>query len=221
MGRIILTFAGPWSKPPKIKTPFELTFGEPDPEVADEIIAVARVSSALSPEEARAVRKHEGLLGAEVEFEGPGDHTWAERAARLILDAFALGALAAYVETADKVFGPGALKTADPRDPQTLFHLLVEVLGDGRRIATEGMQSFDLPDVAAPYAGKAELGPAQGAVFACAALMACEGLRPEAGGRFQASESMPAFTFRFEAPAGDPAEDPFVNPRGTWLLIRP
>jgi len=72
----------------------ELTYGSADPEVADEIVQVGRRGGALDDTEARAVRKHEGLVGAEVEFEGPGDRTWAERAARLALDAFAGGAAA-------------------------------------------------------------------------------------------------------------------------------
>ena len=62
---------------------------------------------------------------------------------------------------------------------------------------------------------------AQGAVFACAALMVCEGIRYTEGAEFQASESAPRWRVQMEPLVeGDLELDRMANPRGYLELRR-
>lgn len=221
MGRIIVTIPGPWSKPPALESSLDLAFGPAAPALVDEFAAVGRRAGVLTDADLRRLRKHRGIVQATAEFDAPGDMSRARQAARLARQAFEAGAYGVYVETAPKVYTPGALEGLDPEDPAVLLHFFVEVLGDDREIAAEGLQAFDLPDVVVPYAGRAEAGPAQGAAFALAAKMVCDGFRPVEGGTFRASESAPEYRVAHRGPPADAdPDDPYVNPRGAWVLSR-
>ena len=153
------------------------------------------------------------------EFEAPGAHDHARQAAQLLLDAFEAGAVAAYVETAVKVFAAGATQGISARDPVALFHLFVEVWGDDEQVSTEGMQAFDLPDVAVRY-GADDVGPAQAAAFGLAARMVCDGVLPSEGERYQPSESAPTWLVARREAHPDAEEDEYANAAGLWILER-
>ncbi|MCB9541823.1 MAG: hypothetical protein R3F65_20620 [bacterium] len=214
MARIILTLAGPWDKPPALRTPFSLSEGPPDPTLIDDFRALAAETDGLDEAQLAAIAKHTMLITAEHAFEGPGKLDAAAAAAKLMHDAFAAGALGVRVETGLKVFGPGVTEGLDLREPAVLLHLLVEVVVDDEVVATEGMQAFDLPDVQVRY--DEEDGPAQAAAFALAARMACDRFRPVDGGVFRASESAPLYAVQRVEPVAEPG--PFDNPRGAWRL---
>lgn len=202
MGRIVIAIAGPWTALPELQTDLELTFGPADIELAATLESVGRRAKVIDDRDVSAIQKHRGVIDVEADS--------AEAAAKLMVDAFDAGACAAYVETAVKVFGPGSLRGVDPSDRVALFHLFVEVWCDDAEVITEGMQAFDLPDVAVPFDG-----PAQAAAFALAAQMVCDGLRPEVGERFRASESAPWWVVGRRAAD---TEDAFANPLGYLTL---
>ncbi len=219
MGCIILTIPGPWTEQPKLDSPFEFEWSGPDPELCREFESLGARSEAFTPAELKALSKHQGVLRAIYEFEGPGDLAPAIKAAKLCLQLCARGALGVYVETGLKVLAPEAFKGLDPTDPITLFHLMVEFYGDKHQIASEGMIAFDLPDVAVPYSPKSK-GSAQGAAFALAARMVCDRMRPREGQHFKASESAKAYELH-HVPAVEPedSEDAeFMNPAGIWRM---
>jgi len=217
MGRILISIAGPWREPPAIDSDVPLEFGPADPELAAAVESIGRRAQVSDDRDVSAIHRHRAVLQAAAEFEGPGDLGPATQVARLLIDAFEAGAVGAYVETAVKVFGAGALSGIAPDDAVALFHLFVEVWGDDTEVCTEGMQAFDLPDVAVPY-DAADAGPAQAAAFGLAARMVCDGALPVEGERYRASESAPWYVVR-----GRPAEvseDPYTNTRGAWVLDR-
>ena len=215
MARIILSIAGPWEIEPPLKTRLDCAFEGYSPDFVEEFAFVGRRAEVVDQRDLDGVRSHRGLLTASCEFEGPGDRRWAIRAAGLLLDVFEAGALGAYVETAIKVFGPGALRGLDPEDPVALFHLFVEVLGDEEEFSTEGMQAFDLPEVAVVY-GAQDAGSAQAAAFGLAARMVCDGEQPAAGDTYRATESAPLYRISHRGEA--PEDDLYQNPRGAWVL---
>lgn len=216
MARIILTLVGPWDKPPRFDSPFRISAGGPDPSIIDDFRALAAETEGLDADELDAVDRHRSTAVAALEFEGPGKLDAARDAARLMKDAFAAGAVGVRVETGLKVFGPSIGREIEPGEPEVLLHLLVEVLIDDEEVATEGMQAFDLPDVAVPF-GDDDAEPAQAAAFALAAKMVCDGFRPVHGGVFRASESAPLYGVSRREATGDGA---FDNPRGAWQLDR-
>ncbi len=222
MGRIILTIAGPWADAPALDAgPLDVEFGPAESGLAEEMADLARQNGTFEADELKALRKHTGVLFVSADFDGPGETTVASAAARFMRDAFAAGALGAYVETAVKVFSPRTASHLAADDATTLFHVFIEVYGEPGRVITEGMQAFDLPDIEVPYRRPDEAGAAQAAAFALAARMVCDGVRPAAGHPFRASESAPLFRVE-AAPAEpmpeDPDEQAFFNPRGRWRL---
>lgn len=237
MARIILTIPGPWSNPqPDLwaKKPAQatLTLDEPDGRAAQDIVAVGRKADVLTDDDVARIRRHAGLLTYELAFERQGDRAAAAATARFCADALAAGAFAVFVDTSLRVVMPDTLKGAELDDAHTLFHLFVEFLVDdeAHEAVSEGMQCFDLPDVAVGYpAGDRERqGAAQAAVFSLCAQMVCDRLRPPVGGVFRASESAPWYRVSLDRPAAAPADgesgaageaDPFENPRGVLRLI--
>ncbi len=216
MGRIILTIAGPWSKAPEIKTDLETRFKAADREFAEDFVYVGRRAEVLDDRDINAVLGHKSILQAAVEFDGSA-RMWAERGARLALDAAAAGALGIFVETACKALTPHALKGLSPKDSRSLFHFYVEVLGDGSRFSTEGMQAFGMAEVQADYASVNQ-DSAQAAVLSMAAQMVCDRLKPVDGGVFRASESAPLYEVSQGEIASEADEDPYVNPYAPWIL---
>jgi hypothetical protein len=220
MAQIILTIPGPWTSDPGLDTrPFSHTFGEAIPGLVDEMAEMAAPTEAFEKAELRALRKHTGVLFVT----GPvaeGDLAPAKAAARLMVDAFAAGALGAYVETAGKVISPKGARGLNPTDPPTLFHLFVEVFRDADRAVTEGMQAFGLRDVEVPFSDEPGAKTAQAAAFGLAAKMVCDGVRPAAGHPFKASESAPLYRVFAGEPEPMPEGDEalFVNPLGRWCL---
>ena len=105
MGRIILTIAGPWSKAPDIKSDLDTRFAPADREFAEDFVFVGRRADVLDDRDINAVLAHKSLLQAAVEFEGSA-RSWAEKGARLALDAVAAGAVGVFVETACKALSP-------------------------------------------------------------------------------------------------------------------
>jgi hypothetical protein len=207
VGRIVLSIAGPWTEAPALRTDVDCRFGPADPELAATVESVGRRAQVLDDHDVSAIHRHTGVIDAVA--------TSPEAAARLMVEAFAAGACAAYVETAVKVFAAGSLKNVDPDDRVSLFHLFVEVWGNDAEVSTEGMQAFDLPDVAVPYT-RANAGPAQAAAFTLAARMVCDRTMPTEGERFRASRSAPWYTAsRRAAESGD---DEYANPEGFWVL---
>jgi hypothetical protein len=223
MARLILTIAGPWdAAPPLDLGPLDLEFGPTEPGLADEMADVAAATGAFDKPELKALRKHKGVLFISAEV-ADGDLAPARAAARVIVDAFAAGALGAYIETAGKVLSPAGVIGLDPTDGPTLFHLFVEVYREPDRALTEGMQAFGLRDVEVLCGAEAEAAAAQAATFGLAARMVCDGVRPGLGHPFRASESAPLF----RVADGDPVVIPesrdeaiFVNPLGRWRLVR-
>lgn len=226
MARIIITIPGSWGNDPAIETPFTLRVVPADYESLVDIVAVGRKSEALTDDQVGRLRKAPALLEAELTFEKPGDRAAAAAAARLAADAFAAGAEAVFVETSLRVFGVETLKGVELDDANTLFHLFVEILMDdeAHEVTTEGLQCFDLPDVVVAYAPRDEesAAAAQATAFSLAAQMVCDRLRPTNGGVFRASESAPWYRLKLDLPPTDTAgpvdDDPFVNPRGRWVL---
>jgi hypothetical protein len=223
MARVIITIPVPGGNVPAFTTPFTLRVVPADPELLADIVAVGRKSGVLTDDQVGALRKVPQVVEAELAFEKSGDRAAAAAAARLAADAFSAGATAVFVETSLRVFGADTLTGAELDDAHTLFHLFVEVLLDdeAHEVVTEGLQCFDLPDVRVPFAAddpeSAEA--AQAAAFSLAAQMVCDRLRPQSGGVFRASESAPWYRLRLEpADPLEAAEDPFVNPRGSWRL---
>lgn len=217
MGRIILTIAGPWTEPPRLRSRLDLAFGPGESVLAEDMIALGR--GLFDPPELAALRGHTGIVQGVLEFEGPGDRGPAEAATRLMLDAFAQDATGVLVETADRVLVKGSLKGLSPRDPVVLFNAFVGVFMTPAQVESVGMCAFDLPDVEAPH--RTGSNAETGAVTALAAQMVCDGLRPEEGMRFQPTLSAPHFVLSHRN-AGPPAEDdpPWTNPRGAWVLTR-
>ncbi len=221
VGRIIVTIAGPWSKPPALESPLDLAFGPPSAEFVEEFADLGRRAGVVTDDDLRRLRKHQGLVRGTAEVARPGDLEPARRAARLAVKAFAQGALGVYVETAPKVFAPGALDGLDVNDPAVLLHMFTEVLGDEEEIIAEGLQAFGLPDVAVRYAGEVEIDAAQAAAFAFAARMVLDRWTPSIGIAFRASESAPVFKVAYEeGPAVVEPDDVETNPRGAWVLTR-
>ncbi len=216
MGRIILTIAGSWGNPPELKTELETLFEGPDPEFAEDFVFVARRADSINNEDARAMRRHESIIRAYAEFEGPGQRRWAQAGVALALSAMEAGAIGVFVETSCKALTAHALSNVNPSDRSSLFHFYVEVMGDGHTFATEGMQAFDLPEVVAHYSPK-DAEAAQSAVFAMAARMVCDGFRPADPGVFRATESAPLYTVTRTATEGED-DDPYSNPHGAWTL---
>ncbi len=217
MGRIILTIAAPWGKPPAFDTPLTVDYGPPVPALVDEFADLGGQAGTIDGPTQRAIEGHAGVLTALTEFDGPGDLGPAKAAARLLLDAVRAGALGVYVETGLKVFGPDAFDGLDPNDPPSLVHLFVDVSGDESAVIAEGLQAFDLPDIAVHYSGAAQRAAAQAAAFGLSARLVCDRFRLADGGSYRNTESAPLYRVRLAPPEGD-ADDPFVNPRGTWVL---
>ena len=217
MGRVIITIAGPWSKPPAIKTRLDVEFGPADPTFADDFIALGERAGVVDAAISRAARAHRMVLTAGAEFDAPGELEWAWTAAQALSDAFERGAVGAIIETADKPIPPRALERLE-RDASSLLQLFIEITGDAAFITADGLQAFDLPDVAVRYETQSREA-AEGAAFGMAAQMVLEGLRPVEGGTFQASESAQKYTTHFEPAAS--VDDPYVNARGRWVLSCP
>ena len=217
MAQIILTILGPWATDPHLTADhLTLTYGDPDAELAEEIAEIAAPIQGFEPSELSALKAHAGVLTVTGEV-SPGDLNPAKAAARLMLQAFATGALAAYVETAGKVFAPTAVQGIDPEHLPTLFHLLVEVYRDPNQAVTEGMQAFGLRDIQVPFNEPEAAGPAQAAAFSLAAKMVCDGIHPADGHPFRASESAPLYRIKANAaPEDDGAFHP--NSLGFWRL---
>jgi len=218
MGRIILTIAGPWHKPPTLKTPFALTLGPADPQFVEDFRALAGAAESVDQAELRAIEGHEAVLTADLAFQGQGALRSAREGARLLRALFDEGGVGAIVQTGFKAHSPGTLRGLELADPSVLFHLFVEVLGDDEAIVSEGMMAFDLPDVSAPYESDRALAAGQAAVFGMAARMVCDRFRPSAGGVYRNSESAPLFGVSHRPAPPDTADDPFTNPRGAWVL---
>lgn len=214
MGRVIVTIAGPWSKPPAIETRLDVEFGPADPTFADDFIALGERAGVVDSAIASAVRAHRMLLTAGAEFDDPGGLEWARAAAQMLSDAFEHGAVGAIIETADKPVPPRALARSE-QDAASLLQLFIEITGDAAFITADGLQAFDLPDVAVGYEAQ-NREAAEGAAFGLAAQMVLEGLRPVEGGTFQASESAQEYTTHFESAAS--VDDPYVNAQGRWVL---
>ena len=221
MGAVILTIPGPWSKLPAWPSDLPLTHEDPDPHLAGDIKAMARQADLVDALDMGALKRHQGVIRALLDFEDPGSVAHAAAGARLMIQALKDGAHTVLVETASRIIDPRSGDEIDPDDPVSLVHLYVSVFGDGECFYTEGMQAFDLPDVIIAHRNPAEGVLAQGAAFAYAALSVCEGLRLTPGGVFTASESAPRYTAQLEEiTAADLEEDPMSNPRGRWRLIR-
>jgi hypothetical protein len=215
MGRIILTIVGPWETPPAFDTPLALEACPAEPRLGDVFTDLGR-DITLDGDELRAIRVHRSLVQATAEFDAPGSLEHARLGAELMAQAFAAGAAGVFVETGLKVFGPGALRGLDLRDAVPLFHLYVDVAGDGESVGTEGMQAFDLPDLDVRY-GAADREFAQAAAFGMAARMVCDRYRPADGGVYRNTESAPLYRVSAQAAAPD-ADSAYQNPRGTWVL---
>lgn len=217
MGRIIVTIAGPWHKPPRLKSSLDLAFGPGELVLAEDMIQLGR--GLFDPPELAALRGHTGIVQGVIEFDAPGSTEAAEAAARLLLDAFSAEATGVLVETADRVLVRGSLKGLSPRDPVVLFNVFVGVFVTPAQVESVGMCAFDLPDVEAPH--RADSDAETAAVTALAAQMVCDGLRPEEGMRFRPTLSAPCFVVSHRV-ATPPDEDdpPWANPRGAWVLTR-
>lgn len=219
MGRIIVTIAGPWHKPPRLRSSLDLAFGPGERVLAEDMIQLGR--GLFDPPELAALRGHTGIVQGTIEFDDPGSTTAAEAAARLLLDAFAADATGVLVETADRVLVRGSLRGLSPRDPVVLFNAFVGVFVTPAQVESVGMCAFDLPDVEATYRERTGTDAETAAVTALAAQMVCDGLRPEEGMRFRPTLSAPFFvvSHRAAAPA-DEDDPPWANPRGAWVLTR-
>ena len=215
MGRIILTIVGPWDKPPAFRTPLALEACPAEPRLGDVFTDLGR-DTTLDGDELRAIRVHKSLVQATAEFDAPGSLEHARQGAELMAQAFAAGAAGVFVETGLKVFGPSALRGLSTRDAVALFHLYVEVAGDGESVGTEGMQAFDLPDLEVRY-GPDDREAAQAAAFGMAAKMVCDRYRPADGGVYRNTESAPLYRVAFR-PVGPDEDYAYRNPRGAWVL---
>ncbi|MFZ4734907.1 MAG: hypothetical protein ACOYM9_03125 [Bradymonadia bacterium] len=237
MARIYASVLGDWQTAPELQTDVPFQLDDADPELRTDVAAIGRRSRDLDDRQCDRVLNARSVLDVELEFERPGDHEAAARVARFIALALAAGGHAAYLETSARVLGPRALDRVEVDDRRTLLHLCVQVLMDEVAVTTEGMQCFDLPDVVARHDG-ARAAPrdddapeplpgeyddadaAQAACFGFAARMVCDRWRPTSGSVFRASESAPWYTAKLEAAGPEAADDPFVNPRGRWVLQR-
>ena len=219
MGRIILTIAGPWSKPPRFETAFFVEHGSSDSSFVDDFIALSRESESLEPKELETLRGHQSIIHAALEVEKPGDREGVLAAARLMLAAAESGANGILVETALKALTPSVLKGLDLRDIRVLFHLFVQVWADDQKVSSEGMQAFALPDIEVPYT-QSSVAAAQAAAFGLAARMVCDRFRPIDGGVYRNTESAPLYSVRRVEKLVGTLEDEFpVNPHGVWRLL--
>jgi len=219
MGRIILSIPGPWAQMPDIKSPLSVEFLPPDPDIVREFEQLSRSAESFTPEELKAIRKHQSLLRARLDFEGSGDFAYAKQAAQYCRAICKAGAYGIFVETALKVIPPEPFGELNCDDLVSLFHLFVEFYGDRKSIQSEGMQSFGLPDVVVPFTRETR-SFAQGAAFALAARMVCDRMQPREGQRFRASESAHAYALHKEPAAEieDDEEADFVNEAGRWRM---
>jgi len=238
MATIYVSVFGDWRTAPALSVDVPFTFDAPDQPLRVDVSTLGRRSGALDDRQCDRVLSARAVLDAELVFDRPGDHGHAQRAAEFMAAALEAGGYAAYIETSARVLGPRALERVELDDRRTLMHLFVVVLMDAAEVATEGMQCFDLADVVARHDGaraaprgedEDELLPgeyddadaAQAACFGFAARMICDRWRPTSGAVFRASESAPWYVAHHEPapPTGDDP-DPFVNPRGRWVLTR-
>ena len=218
MGRIILTIAGPWSQAPQLSADFDLHYMAGSDDFTADFIAVGQRAQSLWDEDLNAIKGHSGLLQAHVEFDAHGDRHWARKGIELVQHAIQQGALGVFVETGCKALSARSVAPINAKDIVSLLHFYVEVLGDADEFATEGMQAFGLPNVAAKYEDRYGAQTAQAAVFALAARMVCDGLTPVEGGVFRASESAPLFSLKHEPNENFDAEDPYANEAGRWVM---
>ncbi len=219
MGRIILTIPGPWTELPEIKTSLELELLPPDPGIVREFEQLSRSGDSFTAEELKAIRKHQSLLRARIDFEQSGDLAYAKQAAKCCKSLCKSGAYGIFVETALKVIPPEPFGELNCDDVVSLFHLFVEFYGDRKAVQSEGMQAFGLPDVVVPFTRETR-SFAQGAAFGLAARMVCDRMQPREGQRFRASESAHAYCLHWQAsPAPEDEEDAdFVNDAGQWRM---
>jgi hypothetical protein len=241
MASIYVSVFGDWRDAPALSCDVPFTLDTPDQTLRVDVSTIGRRSGALDDRQCDRVLSARGVLDAELTFDRPGDHGQAQRAAEFMAAALAAGGYAAYIETSARVLGPRALERVELDDRRTLMHLFVQVLMDAAEVATEGMQCFDLADVVARHDGARstprgededdplpgdydDADAAQAACFGFAARMVCDRWRPTSGAVFRASESAPWYVAVHEAApltAGDDDDaDPFVNPRGRWVLTR-
>ncbi|MEE2788082.1 MAG: hypothetical protein VX589_12135 [Myxococcota bacterium] len=221
MGRIIFTIAGPWSQAPDLSDEFDLAFMPGSSDFATDFIAVGQRAQSLWDEDIDAIKNHAGLIQAHVSFEAPGEHHWARKGVEFVQRAIQQGAYGVFVETGCKALSARSIIPINCTDAVSLLHFYVEVLGDASEYATEGMQAFDLPNVAAKYVDRESAQAAQGAVFALAARMVCDGLKPVDGGVFRASESAPLFSVTYAPNESFEVDDPYSNQAGRWMLSSP
>ena len=150
------------------------------------------------------------IIRAYGEFDGPGQREYAKKGVELAMQAVDAGATGVFVETTCKALTAHALSNFSATDRSSLFHFYVEVMGDAERFSTEGMQAFDLPEVAAGY-GPADRMTAQAAVFAMAARMVCDNFKPTSGGVFRASDSAPLYRVEQQEARSEDTDGPYVN----------
>ena len=217
MGRIILTIAGPWSSAPHLSDDFSMEFSDHDSEFANDFIAVGQRAQSLWDEDIAAIQKHVSLIQLYQEFDSNHRMEWARKGVEVAQKAVQQGAAGVFVETGCKAMGAQSVAAINPKDAVSLFHFYVEVLGDETQFATEGMQAFGLPNVAATYDAQSA-STAQAVVFALAARMACDGFQPADGGVFRASESAPLYRVSHQPNTENDPSDPYNNPAGLWLL---
>ena len=116
---------------------------------------------------------------------------WAKTTAKTLKQLLSIrGASALYFDGSMKTYTAKMFEQLNLNDHATLFHLFVEILGDDKRVSTEGMFIFGLPEVCVegldPHSSAA-----QAMVFSLAAQMVCDEKKVFSGERFRASESFP------------------------------
>ena len=222
MARIILDIVGPWRNAPELPGPFTYEFQDGfDRDLASDFTALAAGTEALTDAEIGGVRGHNGVLLAQYTFEDAGTRDAARLTVSILKAAVAAGATAALVSPTMRVFGASSIGDIDEVDGASLFHLFVNLLVESEEVVSEGMQVFDRADVVVPSRGDDETarGAAQAAAFALSAQMVCDRFRPTVGSVFRASESAPFFNIGHQMAVSD-SDDPFVNPRGQYVLKR-
>ena len=201
---IHLAALGNWSSLPELNTPFQLSCEPVSSAWREDLIDQGWESGVFTKSMLKHLRAQPSVIFAELSFQPYIDVEqsplfpavqlrWARAAAKLLKQLSTEGAEALYFDGSLKVFTPEMIEEVNPKDHATLFHLFVEIWGDQKRVSTEGMSIFGLPEVM--VTGLEPQSPdAQATAFSASAQMVCDGLRLPSNAQFRSSESFPWFT---------------------------
>ena len=204
---VLIAAIGDWAALPALNSPMSITLEQIDPEWLEGFIERGWETSALPKAVLKPLRRAPSVIYGELKFRSyldPEGSTlfpsvqlrWARVAAKALRQLAVEGAQALYFDGSMKVMLPSQVLEVDPKDSASLFHLFVEIWGDEKRVCTEGMSLFGLPEVMLTGLDP-QSAAAQATVFSAAAQMVCEGIHLDGAMPFRASESFPWFGVEF------------------------